>query len=140
MTRGRLDGGPRIRHTDGMSVPTTIDEYLAAQPEAVRERLQQVREAIHRGAPGGGEGIKYGMPMITPPGEEGRYLVYFAGWTKHVALYPIPTAPAALEAELAPLRRATDALHFVHAKPLPLDLIERIAAWMLARRTEAPAD
>lgn len=120
-----------------MPVPADVDAYIAEQPPELHDRLQALREAIHRGAPGCGEGIKYGMPTITPPGEPTRYLAYFAGWKKHLAMYPIPSAPSALEAELEPYRAAKDALHFRHADPLPTTLIERVAGWLLERRGES---
>src|ERR1700722_20304197 len=54
---------PKRRMT-GMkqSVPKSVDEYMAAQPEAVRPKLEQVRAAIRRAVPGAVEGIGYRMP------------------------------------------------------------------------------
>ena len=40
-------------------VPMSVDEYIAAQPEAVRQKLQQVRAAIKRAVPEALEGIGY---------------------------------------------------------------------------------
>ena len=45
------------------SVPNSVDEYIAAQPEAVRPKLEQVRAAIRRAVPEAVEGIGYGMPV-----------------------------------------------------------------------------
>jgi len=44
------------------AVPKSVDEYIAAQPEAVRPKLEQVRAAIRRGVPEALEGIGYRMP------------------------------------------------------------------------------
>jgi hypothetical protein len=43
---------PKRRMT-GMekSVPKSVDEYIAAQSEAVRQKLEQVRAAIRRAVP-----------------------------------------------------------------------------------------
>jgi uncharacterized protein YdhG (YjbR/CyaY superfamily) len=56
------------------SVPKSVDEYIAAQPEAVRPKLEQVRTAITRAVPEAVEGIGYRMPgyklhgkPIVPP-------------------------------------------------------------------------
>lgn len=45
---------------------TTVDEYIASLPDDVGEVLEQIRAAIHRGAPGGEEATV-------------RNLVHFAG-------------------------------------------------------------
>jgi hypothetical protein len=39
-------------------VPKSVDEYIAAQPEAMRPKLEQVRAAIRRAAPEALEGIR----------------------------------------------------------------------------------
>jgi uncharacterized protein YdhG (YjbR/CyaY superfamily) len=44
------------------SVPKSIEEHIAAQSEAVRPKLEQVRAAIRRAVPEAVEGIGYGMP------------------------------------------------------------------------------
>ena len=53
-----------------LSVPKSVDEYIAAQPEGVGRKLEQVRAAIRRAVPEAGEhrlsptGYKlYGKPM-----------------------------------------------------------------------------
>ena len=33
------------------SVPKSVDEYIAAQPEALRPKLEQVRAAIRKAVP-----------------------------------------------------------------------------------------
>jgi uncharacterized protein YdhG (YjbR/CyaY superfamily) len=54
---------PKHRMT-GMkkNFPKSVDEYIAAQPEAVRPKLEQVRRAIQRAVPEALEGIAYRMP------------------------------------------------------------------------------
>ena len=44
------------------SVPKSVDEYIAAQPEGLRPKLEQVRAAIRRAVPEAVEGIGYRMP------------------------------------------------------------------------------
>jgi uncharacterized protein YdhG (YjbR/CyaY superfamily) len=39
------------------SVPKSVDEYIAAQPESMRPKLEQVRAAIRRAVPEALEGI-----------------------------------------------------------------------------------
>lgn len=103
----------------------TVDDYISSKPAAVQTILERVRQTIRSAAPGAGERISYQMPTITL---NGRDLVYFAAWKHHIAVYPIPDGDAALERELAPYRAAKGTLRFPLAKPVPYDLIHRLAA------------
>ncbi|UTT61574.1 iron chaperone [Microcella humidisoli] len=109
-----------------------IDDYIAAAPEAARERLLAVRETLRRCVPGGTEAFRYGMPAVMI---DARHGLHYANWTKHLALYPIYRGDEAFEAVVGPYRAKTDSVHFPHAQPLPLDVIETIARALDARRT-----
>ena len=114
----------------------SVDEYLASFPPDVRAILQQIRRGIRKAIPGAGdtvgETISYGIPAITL---NGRTLVYFAGWKHHVSLYPVPEGDAVFEAEIAPFRAAKGTLRFPLDKPIPYDLIGRVAAALSRQRT-----
>jgi uncharacterized protein YdhG (YjbR/CyaY superfamily) len=114
-----------------VTAPTTVDEYLAALPDDARAVLSEIRAAVLRGMPGATETIRYGMPAAMLGG---RYGLHFAAWKEHAALYPVPAFEGALEAEVAPLRSGRDAVHLRYGRPLPVDLVERIAAAVAARR------
>ncbi|WP_251856540.1 iron chaperone [Herbiconiux sp. L3-i23] len=114
--------------------PETIDEYIAAAPEQARDSLSTLRTILHRAVPGGTEKVRYGMPAIMLGG---RYAIHFAGWKKHIGLYPIPTLPEPLESEIAPYRQAKDSVNFPYSKPIPFDLIERVATQIVALRADA---
>lgn len=104
----------------------SVDQYIATFPAEVQERLQQVREAIHRAVAGAGERISYQIPCVTV---DGRDLVYFSGWKQHIGVYPvIDLDDPQLMADLAPYSSSKATLKFPHRKPLPLELIERFAA------------
>ena len=117
---------PKHRMT-GMkkSVPKSVDEYIAAQPEAVRPKLEKVRAAIKRSVPEALEVIGYGMPGYKL---HGKPMLYFAGFKQHYSLFAASgTFFAALEDELKgyDLRKGT--VHFPLTKPVPVSLISRIA-------------
>lgn len=114
-----------------MTAPATVDEYLAALPDEARAVLAEVRAAVLRGMPGATETIRYGMPAAMLGG---RYGLHFAAWKKHAALYPVPAFDGELESAVAPYRSGKDAVHLRYGRPLPLDLVERIAAEVAARR------
>lgn len=103
--------------------PERDDAYAAGLELHARHIFDQVRAAIHAAAPDVTETIKYDMPQFT---YAGTYL-YVGAWKKHIGLYPIYPAPSELEAEIAPYRAAKDTVQFKYAKPVPFDLIERIA-------------
>lgn len=117
-----------------MPAPTTIDEYIAAQPPEVAARLTRIRAVIEAEVPDPEERIRYGMPAVMLGG---RYALHFAGWKKHIGLYPVPTLDDPLEAEVAPYRSEKDSVVFPHTEPIPYDLIGRIAAAIVAKRQVA---
>lgn len=122
-----------------MAAPADVDEYLATLPDDHRAILQAVREAIHRGvtaATGAApeEKIRYGMPAVLLGG---RYALHFAGWKKHLGLYPVATLSEALEKTVAPLRSGADSVTVPWGAAVPLETIEAIATELAARRAGA---
>jgi uncharacterized protein YdhG (YjbR/CyaY superfamily) len=112
-------------------MPDTVDDYIAGFEPDVQEILQHVRLAIHRGVPGAEEKIRYGMAAVMLGG---RYAIHFAGWKKHVGLYPVPRFDGPLEDAVAPYREKKDTLNFPYADEIPYELIEQIAAAINAQR------
>lgn len=117
---------------------TSVEEYIRSLPEDVQAVLQEVRRTIHGVVPEAGERISYHIPAITL---DGKVLLYIAGWKKHVSMYPIPDVDEALEMELAPYKAGKGTLKFPLAKPVPYDLIARLAVHFVEqlRRTTKPA-
>ena len=66
------------------SIPKSVDEYIAAQPDGVRAKLEQVRAAIGRAVPEAVEGIGYRMPGYKL---HGKPMLYFAGFKEHLSLF-----------------------------------------------------
>jgi uncharacterized protein YdhG (YjbR/CyaY superfamily) len=107
--------GKRVAHRN-------IDEYIATYPAKVKERLQRIRKAIRRAAPGATEAISYGIPAFNLKG----YVVYFAGLKNHIGLYPAPRGNAAFAKELAAYEGGKGTVQFPHDRPIPYGLIGRI--------------
>lgn len=63
----------------------SVTAYLAAQPKEVRAVLEEVRGAIKGAVRGLDEGISYNIPAYKLAD---KTVVYFAGWKKHVSIYP----------------------------------------------------
>src|SRR4051794_7967459 len=107
------------------TVPTSVDEYLSTQPEAVRPKLEQVRAAIRKAVPEAAEGIGYGMPGYKL---HGKPMLYFAGFKQHYSLFAASgTFLATLEQELKGYELRKGTIHFPLTKPVPVKLIARIA-------------
>jgi uncharacterized protein YdhG (YjbR/CyaY superfamily) len=118
-----------------MEKPETIDAYIDSLPPEIRERMAQLRDAVHRVGPPVNESISYHMPTFK---FGGRRLTYFAGWKNHIAIYAVPPLALALESDVAPYRAAKDTLQFRHRDPFPIDLIEKVLAALVAVR--APSE
>ena len=104
----------------------SVDEYIAAQPEAVQRALRRVRSAIREALPDADEVISYGMPAYRV---NSRIAVYFAGWKEHYSIYPAGSAAVltALKKELAPYEISKGTIRFPLPEPVPVKLIVRIA-------------
>ena len=107
------------------NVPKSVDEYIAAQPEVLRSKLEQVRAAIRKAVPEAVEGIGYRMPGYKL---HGKPMLYFAGFKAHYSLFAASgTFFAALEDELRGYELRKGTVQFPLTKPVPVKLISRIA-------------
>jgi len=111
----------------------TIDAYISAFPADVQRILTQVRRTARTAAPAAGEAISYAMPTLTL---DGRDLVCFAAWKRHIGLYPLPAVDDAVAQELAPYRTAKSTVRFPLNKPIPYDLIARLVALHVTQRLD----
>lgn len=105
------------------AAPSTIDEYIAGFPDHVQEILKKIRSVIHEAAPDAKEAMSYAMPTFRL---NGRYLVYFAAYQKHIGMYPIPAGDAAFNADIAPYTAGKGTLRFPLDQPIPFDLIRKM--------------
>ncbi len=114
----------------------SVDEYIGSFPEEVAAILSEIRRTLLAAVPNAGEKISYQIPAITLAGSP---FVYFAGWRKHIGMYPVPALDPAVEQEVAQYRATKDTLHFPLTKPIPYDLIGRLGALLAARHSAPPA-
>src|SRR5262245_7202570 len=108
-----------------MKKPTTIDEYIADFPPDVQQLLQQFRAVIREAAPDAQEAIKYAIPTFVQQGN----MISFAGYKKHISLYPVPGGTEAFQEELAPYKAAKSTAQFPINKPMPWPLIKQLVTF-----------
>lgn len=118
--------------TDKPNKPSDVDEYIAAYPPEVRERLEKVRKTIRKAAPDAVETIKYGIPTYVLHGN----LVSFAGYKQHIGVYPIPAGDADFQAELAKHRTMKSTARFMLDQPVPYDLIGRLVQFRVKEQQQ----
>jgi uncharacterized protein YdhG (YjbR/CyaY superfamily) len=111
--------------------PATVDAYIAGFSPDVQRVLQSVRCTIRDAAPGAEETISYQMPAYRL---DGRPLVCFGAYKKHVGMYPVPMGGDAVDG-LAEYAAGKGTARFPLDRPMPLDLVARIVEFWI--RTNA---
>lgn len=101
----------------------SVDEYIKTFPEHIQILLEKVRTTIIEKAPTSVERIAYGMPAYKT---NGKPLVYFAGFKRHIGFYATPTGHAEFTKELSTYKHGKGSVQFPLDKPIPFDLIARI--------------
>jgi len=114
------------------SKPTTIDEYIVSAPKESQEKLFELRTILREVAPNATEVIKWGNPVF----EEKRILFAFAAFKSHLNFIPTPSAMKPFEEELANYKTGKGSIQFPYDKPLPRELILKIAAYRVKELRE----
>jgi uncharacterized protein YdhG (YjbR/CyaY superfamily) len=111
----------------------TVEAYIASFPPEVQSVLEEVRRTILAVVPTAEERISYQIPTVTLDGE---CLIYFAGWKRHISLYPVEPVEddPDLAARLAPYLDAKATCKFPLDRPIPYDLITELVARAAQRR------
>lgn len=106
----------------------SMDEYIAGFPDDVQTVLRQIRSTIRAAAPDAEETISYQIPTFTL---HGTYLIYFAGFKKHVSVYPAPVDNPEFAEEMAVYGSGRGTARFPLNRPIPLDLITRMVKFRI---------
>jgi uncharacterized protein YdhG (YjbR/CyaY superfamily) len=112
----------------------TIDGYIAGFPNHIQEILQQIRATIRAAAPGAQETISYQMPTFML---NGRYLVYFAAYKKHIGFYPAPSGVEEFEAARSRYGAGKGTMRFPLDQPIPFELIRRVVTFWATKQPES---
>ncbi|HMP29934.1 MAG TPA: DUF1801 domain-containing protein [Saprospiraceae bacterium] len=103
--------------------PTDVEEYIEQLSEIAQTRIKALRSILKSIAPNAKEGLKWGKPVF----ESNTILFAYAAHKDHLSF--IPTGPALIpfEKELADFITKKDSVQFSYDKPIPEDLIRKIA-------------
>jgi uncharacterized protein YdhG (YjbR/CyaY superfamily) len=113
----------------------SIDDYIAGFPAETEAILQEMRALIRASAPDATETISYAIPTFDL---NGRHLVHFAGYAKHVGFYPIPSGIEAFKKDFEPYKQGRGSVQFPLGQPLPADLIRRVVEFRVAENSRKP--
>lgn len=102
------------------------DAYIAAAPEPFRPSLERLRALLGRTLPEAEEIVAYNMPGFRIGGS---VVASYAAFSKQCGLYLLPGAISEHAEEIlaAGLKATRTGITFSPRKPIPDDLVERLA-------------
>ena len=112
--------------------PQNIDEYIAAQAAEIQPVLNELRDILRNALPEAQERISWSMPTYW----KGKNIIHFAAAKKHIGLYPGDQAAVVFKDELAGFDVSKGTIRIPYNKPLPAQLITKIARWCYAEYAE----
>lgn len=111
----------------------SIDEYISTFPEDIADKLNQVRKIMGDELPDAVETISYQIPCFK---QNGKYVIYFAGYKNHLGVYPIPPGDKDFQKEIEPYVKGKGTLQFSNDKELPVELIKKVTKKALKANIE----
>jgi uncharacterized protein YdhG (YjbR/CyaY superfamily) len=108
-----------------MEKPKTVEEYIKAAPVHAQEKLEEVRSILKTVAPNATEELKWSQPVFI----EKRILFSYAAFKNHMRFMPTGPALEPFRDELSAYKMGKDTVQFDYDKPLPAELIEKIARY-----------
>jgi uncharacterized protein YdhG (YjbR/CyaY superfamily) len=108
----------------------TIDDYINSRSEDEQKALQAMRKAIRKAVPDAEEVISYSIPAFKYHG----FVFYISAYAKHYSLACPPPLKVfeKFKKELTGLEIGKSSLTLPKSMPLPLELIEKMAAFRAA--------
>jgi len=107
-----------------------VDKYITGFPAEVQERLIAIRSLVFELAPQVTERISWGMPSYSL---NGKFLVHFAGFKKHIGFYNNMDELAPFKEKLTGYKTSKGTIQFPLNKPLPLNLIREIIGFQASK-------
>jgi uncharacterized protein YdhG (YjbR/CyaY superfamily) len=108
-----------------------VDAYLARLPDDQRAALTSLRALLRRLLPDHPEAISYAMPGLRQPGPQGRMVIGYAAFARHLGVYP-HSGSVIPKVDCTPFKTSKSGVLFTPDRPLPESLIRTILDLRLA--------
>jgi uncharacterized protein YdhG (YjbR/CyaY superfamily) len=109
----------------------TVEEYLAAQPEANRKALERIRKLILKTLPGSEDAYSYAIIGFR---FNKKFVIYISGWKDHLSFHGFSVSLGnEMVAKYPQLKLKGRTLHFQPTPELPDELVREL---VLARVAE----
>lgn len=106
-----------------MKTATDIDDFIKDYPEKTQVILRKIRTLIASEVPDAEETIAYGIPTFRL---NGKNLVHFSAYEKHIGFYPTASGITKFKKELAKYKTSRGTVQFPLDEPIPFKLIKKI--------------
>lgn len=110
-----------------------VEAYVHRFDEETQTKLRMIQDCVRKLAPNATERMCMGIPTFDL---NGRWLVHFAGFKKHIGFYPDPETIAAFKDQLKEYKTSKGTVQFPLNKPLPLDLIREMTEFRIMTLTQ----
>lgn len=107
--------------------PRTIPEYIESAPPQAQDHLRKLYGLLKEVAPDATEAIKWGNPVF----EERRILFAFPAHKAHINFAVTPAALEPFRDELARRKTGKGTLQIPYDKPIPEELVRKLAMYRL---------
>jgi uncharacterized protein YdhG (YjbR/CyaY superfamily) len=108
----------------------SVAAYLAGQPATQRRILRRIRADIRSVVRGSEDAISYGIPAAK---REGKIVVWYAGFAKHVSMFPMgPGVLKAAKVDASKYVTSRGTIQFPLDKPPSSALVKRLVRARLA--------
>jgi uncharacterized protein YdhG (YjbR/CyaY superfamily) len=111
----------------------SLSAYLDSFPPATRKVLDKIRATVRKAVPDAEEMRSYGVGAFK---RGGTYVLYYAGYPKHVSIYPVYAGDPGLGEALKPYTSGKATAKFSLDQPIPYDLIANIVRAKVAEHGE----
>ena len=111
-----------------------VTRYLDSIDEPKRATLKKLRDTIMELVPDAEQGLSYQLPAFRV---RGRVIAGFAAFKNHLSYLPHSGSvfTELVETELAAYTKTTGALHFPIDEPLPREIVKKLIAVRMSRRS-----
>ena len=107
----------------------SVAEYIGSFPPDVQKVLKEMRTTIKEVVPTAKEKISYQIVCFEL---NGKNLVHYSAWKKHVSMYPIPVGSEAFNKAVSKYTAGKGTIKFPLDQPLPLKLIRQVVKYRVA--------